>query len=304
MKKNQACVNQLPVGASKMADKLNDQQIVSELKRFGETVKVPIDKKKRPLLIKKLNHHYAKENPPPKKGKASVKAAKRSAVPVEFSDDSQDESESAGTVDRIVRNRNSTASNAASKSPPSPSGRRLRGRLSAEIANSSLNTSRPRNTRAKKSHAHQVEIFPDEFSDPDTADESVYVEQNSIGINTSLPYDDEEEGDDDEDDDDEINGTSYVVESPRNRLNRKYTPAANISTISRRNTSINNIGAKKETSRVLKEEHSQFISKTILTVVAIFFVTLAISYVYIRRDIFYSQEAALTKKGYFMFFMS
>ena len=287
-----------------MADKLNDQQIVSELKRFGETVKVPIDKKKRPLLIKKLNHHYAKENPPPKKGKTSVKAAKRSAVPVEFSDDSQDESESAGTVDRIVRNRNSTASNAASKSPPSPSGRRLRGRLSAEIANSSLNTSRPRNTRAKKSHAHQVEIFPDEFSDPDTADESVYVEQNSIGINTSLPYDDEEEGDDDEDDDDEINGTSYVVESPRNRLNRKYTPAANISTISRRNTSINNIGAKKETSRVLKEEHSQFISKTILTVVAIFFVTLAISYVYIRRDIFYSQEAALTKKGYFMFFMS
>lgn len=277
-----------------MADKLNDQEIVNELKRFGESVKVPIDKKKRPILIKKLNHYYAKENPPPKRGKSTVKATRKTAVVEEFSDESQDESESASFLDRATRGRNLTKNNSVNRSPAS---QRLRARLTDNGANSSPNSSfttpRLRNAKNKKStNAYQMEIFPNEFSDEDTADESVYVEQNSIGINTSLAYDD---------DDEEINVSNYAAESPVHRMRMKNR-LADISTISQqRNTSLNNIGAKRHISPYSKGESSQFISKTILTLVAIFFVILAICYVYIRRDIIFSREAALTQTGYHKF---
>ncbi|XP_060082211.1 inner nuclear membrane protein Man1-like [Ylistrum balloti] len=71
-----------------MADKLSDIELVEELNRFGEEVKKPIDRKRRPLLVKKLNHLRAREN-------ASTRAKKttntRKKQNVEFS--SEDESE-------------------------------------------------------------------------------------------------------------------------------------------------------------------------------------------------------------------
>lgn len=46
-----------------MADKITDEELVEELKAYGEVVKVPIDRKKRPILIKKLNHFKARDRP-------------------------------------------------------------------------------------------------------------------------------------------------------------------------------------------------------------------------------------------------
>lgn len=48
-----------------MSDKITDEELVEALSRYGEKVKLPIDIKKRPLLLKKLNHFKARERPPP-----------------------------------------------------------------------------------------------------------------------------------------------------------------------------------------------------------------------------------------------
>lgn len=271
---------------------MNDQEIVKELKRFGETVKVPIDKKKRPILIKKLNHYYARENPPPKRGKSPARSPRKPIVTAEFSDDSQDESESANVVTKNGRGRNSTTNNVLDRSQTL---RKLRAKVFTADDNappsstSSFNRPRARNVKRKQlSNPQQIEVYPDEFSDNDTADESVYVEEKSIGINTSLNYEDE--------DDDEEELPSYV-ESPQNRQSGRYN-SGRFSSLSQPNVAVNNISAKNKTPSYLKEERSHFISKTILIIVAIFFFALASCYLFIRRDLFFSHdEAALSSKG-------
>lgn len=279
-----------------MADKLNDQEIVNELKRFGETVKVPIDKKRRPILIKKLNHYYAKENPPPKRGKSGGRAAKKPAPGAEFSDDSQDESESAPVNYRVTRDKNTTRNNSLTRNPIN---RRSKNRSvdsgASFSANESLTRPRSRNVKNKRlSNVQQMEIYPNEFSDTDDTDESVYVEEKSIGINTTLNYE-EEDTEDEEVQIQDRNCISYI-DSPRNRPKLSYADV-NISSIGRPRTSANNISAKAHLTSYSKEGTGQFISKTILNIGAIFFFILAVCYLYVRRDLIFTHEAALTKPG-------
>lgn len=278
-----------------MADKLNDQEIVKELKRFGEIVKVPIDKKKRPILIKKLNHYYAKENPPPKRGKSGGRTAKKPAPGAEFSDDSQDESESAPLNYRVTRDKNTTRNNSLTRSPIN---RRSKNKSvdsgASSSANESLTRPRSRNVKNKRlSNVQQMEIYPSEFSDTDDTDESQYVEEKSIGINTTLNYEEE-------DTEDEVVQLQYrnsirYIDSPRNRTKLSYADA-NISSIGQPRISANN-SAKAHLTSYTKESSGQFISKTILVIGAIFFFILAVCYLYVRRDLIFTHEAALTKPG-------
>ncbi|XP_053378195.1 inner nuclear membrane protein Man1-like [Mercenaria mercenaria] len=271
-----------------MADSFNDERIANELKRFGETIKLPIDRKKRPILIKKLNHYYARENPPLKKGKASSRAQRFAPKPAtaEFSDDSQDETETRPERGKGRIGRNSLANNSFNRASP----RRLRGRDIANGANSNTSEDNLRFRGGTSRNKPVSEIYPNEFSDNDTADESVYeVEEQSIGINTTLNYDD---GDDTLDEEDFKPGYMTRKSGPKRR---KYDN--NISTISQANTSSNHISYDRTKSGGSSEsvdpsERGHFISKTILTVVGIFFITLGLGYLYVRRDLFLPKEAA------------
>ncbi|XP_052781981.1 inner nuclear membrane protein Man1-like [Mya arenaria] len=254
-----------------MADKLNDNEIASEFKRFGETIKLPIDKKKRPILLKKLNHYYAKENPPPKRTKIFARPSRKSQPIAEFSDESQDESESTRNISNITAKRNRTRNNLR-ESPVK--------RVQAKDRDNGATVSpgiRARNVRNRQiTNVQQMEVYPEEFSDTDTADESLYVEEKSIGINTTMSYEDE-----DEEEENEI----VTHASPRNM-------SGNLSTISHINTSVNNVDNKVD-----DEESGQFVSKTILFAMAIFFLALGFSYLYVRKDIFFAsdREAAVSQ---------
>ena len=278
-----ACATPFPFGRSKMADKLSDNDIANELKRFGEIIKLPIDKKKRPILIKKLNHYYAKENPPPKKGKTFQRPPRKSRAVAEFSDDSQDENESKSEISSITLRGNKTRNNSILRDSP-----RKRTPISTVRNGTDSPGFNARNVQNKRvSNVVQMEVFPDEFSDNDTADESVYVEEKSIGINTSMAYDEEE---DDDDDDDETND-GIVTHANMNRHNI----GNNLSTISPSSTPRNSSTFKRKP--YLSEESGQFVSKTILYSLAVFFVLLGISYLYVRKDMFLSSEAAVLNKG-------
>lgn len=247
---------------------MTDREIAEQLKRFGDTVKVPIDKKKRPILIKKLNHYYAKENPPPKKGKTVAKSSKLPVRASEFSDDSQDESES-GNISKISLRRNKSKNNSFISDSPVKSTLKNRDN-GVNITTGTI----ARVAKNKRISNIQQEIYPDEFSDNDTGDESVYVEEKSIGINTTMNY----EEDDSEDDDDD----SVIV---------THSPSANISTISPSTQS-----RSAERSRYpVQHDSGLIISKTILAMLAVFFLVLGVCYMYIRWDMFFTNEAALTQ---------
>ncbi|KAL4226857.1 meiotic attachment of telomere to nuclear envelope [Mactra antiquata] len=260
-----------------MADKLNDEEIVNELKRFGEAVTVPIARKKRPILIKKLNHHYAKENPPPKRGKGGNRQTKQVPRPAEFSDDSQEE----GEFESRTRTYNTSKINSGFNSFNRDSSRKTRNRSYDNGATSSKMTpdsfrSRGSTSKSKnkRNNSRQVEIYPDEFSDNETAEESVYeVEEQSIGINTTLNYED----DDDDDDDDDM--AEQVV----------YAKPSSVSSTPNKRM----VDGKSDT-KVNDSEH--FIPKTLLIVMGIFFVILAVSYVYVKRDFLIPWQAAELQK--------
>lgn len=252
-----------------MADKLNDREIADELKRFGETIKVPIDYKKRPILIKKLNHYYAKENPPPKRGRSPARPLRRPPAEAEFSDDSQDENES--NLSKISIGR--TTRNSRLRDSPVKKTRNRDQDNGANVSSRSVDRTR---SASKQKTSPQIEICPDEFSDNDTADESVYVEEKSIGINTSLNFDDTF-------DEDELNPSF----SMRPRRRNAASPKARNST---GNNYVTRVAKTKESKNYLKSEAEQFISKTILGGVGIFFLVLALSYIYVKRDNFFPSE--------------
>lgn len=84
-----------------MADKITDEELVEELKAYGEVVKVPIDRKKRPILIKKLNHLKARDRPA-NPGKKTTPSRGRPTKNIEFSSAEESEEETAGPIRRML----------------------------------------------------------------------------------------------------------------------------------------------------------------------------------------------------------
>ena len=283
-----------PAGISKMADKLTDQELASELKRFGEEIKIPIDRKKRPILIKKLNHYKAKENPPLKRSRSGGRQPKRSVAPQEFSDDSQDETESESLTSKIFPRRRQNAPSTSYE----PDRRSLRNRTTDSWSQNANKSARGKGIDNKRvSAGKHIEIYPNEFSDnDDTADESVYEVENK-SINTTFQFD-SVENEDEED----------ISPSPKWSRTGQYSPQGIRTNLNDKKSVLSNFSNHNPPSALGKrinvsqdetiESRESTVASTILTVVAIFFIALAISYAYIRRDIFMPHMAATFQPGW------
>ena len=274
---------------------MSDQELVNEFKRFGEEIKLPIDRKKRPILIKKLNHYRAKENPPLKRSRSGGRQTKRSVAPPEFSDDSQDETETEPISKLSFAGRKTNAASAYESER-----RSLRNR-SGESSNSVLRNSRGSRGRTsdvnkRLTEVKQMELYPEEFSDTDdTADESVYEVENK-SINTTFNFD-SVENETEEDLSPPVKSWSRTAQLPSRRLTNKLNSESLLSNISNHNSP----GASVKRSKIKSDEPNEVreytVSSTILTVLAVFFVALALSYAYIRRDLFLPHMAASLQQG-------
>ena len=272
-----------------MADKLTDDRIAEELKRFGETIKLPIDSKKRQILIKKLNHYYAKENPPLKRGKSGGRQTRsRPAPAAELSDDSQDESETK-TLPRVSKYKNQSLNNNSRHDSPHRSARKRQNMSITETRGARSRIEEDKRGDYALGTGSQIEVYQEEFSDNDTAEESVYeVEEQSIGVNTSLNFDDTF-------DDDELN-PSYSLPSKRKSGLRPHSKRQSCSP-----PTTNSFITQAKKTRTFQDDPQRstehFISKSILMFMAIFFVALGLGYVYIRQDILFTPKAAFKTGG-------
>ena len=272
---------------------MTDQELASELKRFGEEIKLPIDRKKRPILIKKLNHYKAKENPPLKRSRSSGRQPRRSVAPQEFSDDSQEENETESITTRIFPRRKQNAPSTSYE----PDRRSLRNRNTDSWSPNATKSVRGKGVENKRVTAvKQIEIYPNEFSDTDdTADESVYEVENK-SINTTFQFD-SVENEDEED----------ISPSPKWSRTGQYSPKRIITNLNDKKSVLSNFSNHKPPSALGKginvsrdetvESRESTVASTILTVVAVFFFALALSYAYIRRDLFMPHLAATFQPG-------
>ncbi|KAL3852363.1 hypothetical protein ACJMK2_016017 [Sinanodonta woodiana] len=287
-----------------MADKLSDLELADELRKYGEDVKVPIDYRKRPILVKKLNHYRAKENPPIKKNRGGGKKIGRTSAPLrdhEFSDESQDEETETKSIHGYVLRAVTPNINKTPSSPRTPT----RGSTSSSkvtkaghivplpVVNSSIQRGR------KSLPSPQHELYADEFSDSDaeTADESTYEVQDR-SINTTLPLDYA---------DDRPTNTSAAVNQRTNSTRRRSWLFSGRSNTHKENhiNHASNVETEdnlqkgfqtKDDSVQMYRLRDQHISKGILVFVALFFVTLALGYFWIARDRFISNGIQLARK--------
>ncbi|KAL5015529.1 hypothetical protein ScPMuIL_009799 [Solemya velum] len=276
-----------------MADKLTDAELVEELERFGEVVKKPIDRKKRPILIKKLNHLRARENPPVQSKKVSTSRRRRAK---EFSDD---ESDTEAIPSRATRSSKTNQSRNLIKSAvvkdddlenshlSNLNSSRLRARLSndevpryrgrnsfhspptTDIDNArneinskhnfqrpSLQTEKSTTTRNRQYSFLQKQKDYDngEFSDSDLESNSIYEADKSINTTFSI-----ERGIDDD----------LKTFSPRTKPTR-ISLDSKISTV------------PKKIQRT--SEQIPRVSMIILSVMAVFFLLLGISYIFVTGE--------------------
>jgi hypothetical protein len=298
-----------------MADKITDEELVEELKGYGEVVKVPIDKKKRPILIKKLNHFRARGRLA-NQAKKTTPSRSRHTKNVEFSSaEESEEEESVGPVKRLLGKQGAQRDPVTSYSktdtieisPPRTRAGSRRSSRQSGVGTNSGDTAGP-SPRAAKS------LYPDlsrevggaarnssmnysydnqnEFTDSDI-EESIYVENKSV--NTTFTLRD-----------------SFVEdqESPVNRSIKQRKPINRGKSSKKENnaswTVYSSPGANSITEN--KEEDEQdspsdrayeppasVISTSILCLVICFFLVVGTTYIYLRQDST-SPESAEGKK--------
>ncbi|XP_021344018.1 inner nuclear membrane protein Man1-like isoform X2 [Mizuhopecten yessoensis] len=330
-----------------MADKLSDIELVEELSRLGEEVKQPIDRKKRPILVKKLNHLRARENIANKLKKTTNSRKKQN---VEFSSEDESEIEDVAaptTASRLpgrkpLRQNTSAYSSTTDTIEMSPSTKRtnFRSRRSItsakdqHVVNNSLsNTPGPSgasrlypdltpfsdtantssNSKAKgwknQRNAQDEEDsydFKGDFSDTD-AEESMYEVVNQ-SMNTTFPVADsatrnEEEEDDDADEEEFVNDTRDYNTRFSNRLRNRHEVTKNNSSktttsqtkkSSKTTNHVNSFTEEEirqygfkthEDSQKMKPQVASYVSTLILIIVAVFFASLGMLYIYMRSDL-------------------
>lgn len=344
-----------------MADELSDAQLVEELKSFGEVVKQPIDKKKRPILVKKLNHLRARKNVS-NRLKKTINSRKKQNI--EFSSE-EDESEiedvaapftasrspgrkslrqntsaytsTTGTIEispsikkTNLRSRRSVGLTAKDQplinnyiaSTPGPSGSRLYPDLASFTDAPGTSSSAKRsswNFRRNAKEEDNTNDYKGDFSDTDP-EESIYEVVNK-SMNTTFPVasgggagadDDDEDGDEDEDDDfANESRVDYNTRFSSSRLRNHETSKLNSSTSTspaKRNKTSNHVqnsfteeeirqfGFKThEDSRKLKPQAASYVSTGILIIVAVFFVSLGMTYMYMRGDVLHGIMDVFTR---------
>ncbi|KAK3103852.1 hypothetical protein FSP39_022419 [Pinctada imbricata] len=284
-----------------MAEKLTDAEIAEELKRHGESVKLPIDRKKRPILIKKLNHFRARERPSPSK----KSTARQKTVEVEFSSEESEEEEtrSNSTIGRILGKRKKddptppySNTDTIEISPPRRSTRASRNESNISVTRRGAAAS-PRSlypdlsefvttTRHhdKSYSGNNIKVdetldYQEEFTDtdPEGEEESIYeVENRSINTTFSLHGNIE---------DVDSKPSSSRATRRSTGLNQTLRSKLNASVANHSSVTQSNPKEDWNESQKFKPARASFISTAILIIVGIFFFILAASYVYIRKDI-------------------
>ncbi|CAC5404222.1 LEMD3 [Mytilus coruscus] len=307
-----------------MADKLTDADIAEELRKFGEQVKLPIDRKKRPLLLKKLNHYRAKERAvtQPKKSTPS-----RKKQPAEFSSEESEEEENVAdsTFGKIFGRVKKTPSSpfysntntieispSSSRDDPKLKRNTRRSFLSKDVNSSEnkskmypdlseLSISNESNSKNSSLNGSQRDdsleySYEQEFTDSDP-DESTYEVVNK-SVNTTFIYDNQNE-----------EPTLHQTRSTPHRgtPNRKSGNTPNSVLVQRQKKNKSNINhvnkllPKEEpeepledafqTTEKVTETSSSYVSSILVLLVAIFFLSISLTYVYLRRDYLFQTES-------------
>ncbi|XP_033746593.1 LOW QUALITY PROTEIN: inner nuclear membrane protein Man1-like [Pecten maximus] len=340
-----------------MADKLSDVELVEELRRFGEEVKQPIDRKKRPILVKKLNHLRARENASNRLKKATNSRKKQN---VEFSseDESEIEDVAAPTTASRLSGRKSLRQNTSAYSSitdtieMSPNTKRTNSRSRRSITSAKdppvVNSSQT-NTPGPSGSAR---LYPDlgRFSDADNAkskgrgwkyqrntnagedsydykgdfsdsdpEESMYEVVNK-SMNTTFPVAEsaarnEEEDDDDADEDDIVNDNRDFNTRFSTRLRGRHEVSKNNSSKktttsqtkqSKTSNHVNSFTEEEirqygfkthEDSQKMKPPVASYVSTGILIIVAVFFASLGMLYIYMRGDLLHGISNVFSSTG-------
>ncbi|XP_063402425.1 inner nuclear membrane protein Man1-like [Mytilus trossulus] len=302
-----------------MADKLTDAEIADELRKFGEQVKVPIDRKKRPLLLKKLNHYRAKERAATQPKKSSPSRKKQ---PAEFSSEesAEEDNEADSTFGKIFGRAKKAPSSpfysntntieispSSSKDDPKLKRNTRRSFLSKDV-NSSENKSKmypdlselsiSSDSNSKNSSLNRSTLeysYEQEFTDSDP-DESTYEVVNK-SVNTTFIYDNQDE-----------EPTLHQTRSTPHRgtPNRKSGNTPNSVLVQRQKKNKANMNhvnklPKEEpeepledafqTTEKVTETSSSYVSSILVLLVAIFFLSISLTYVYLRRDYLFHTES-------------
>ena len=290
-----------------MADMITDEQLVEELERFGEKVKLPIKRDKRPLLIKKLNHLRSKHRP---QGRTSKRLSGRKTLDVFSSDDSETE-----TVDQAaIRKKTKTA---RAVDMVTRSLRQRPATVATPPASADLDTSnvlrRPLRSRISENVSPKKVTHLNESIG--SASKKLYPDlaalNQSAHSSTGILRDETFESDDDEylieldaeDSSYEVQNksmnTTFTVESNNSRYEKNTSPyEANVSftnhvhhdrkTTPKRKTVSNHVSPKLENDKryQYKKRYPEHVhvSRGIVLFVAIFFVLVATGYIFIRKE--------------------
>lgn len=306
-----------------MADKLTDAEIAEELLKFGEQIKLPIDRKKRPLLLKKLNHYRAKERAANQPKKTTPSRKKQRA---EFSsEESEEENETGSSIGRVLSrvkkvstspfysNTNTIEISPSSSKDDAKTKRNTRRSFISQeqsVQNTSktksklypdlseLSTSNDSYTR-RRSYGRQKDetleySFKQELTDSDP-DESTYEVVNK-SVNTSFVYDNQDE-----------EPTLHQTRTTSNRgTPRKSGGFQNSVLVQRQKQTkstmnhLNKLSNEEpeepledafQTEEKVPETSSSYVSSILVLLVAIFFLSISLTYVYLRRDYLFHEES-------------
>lgn len=317
--------------AARMADKLTDAEIANELKKYGEQVKLPIDRKKRPLLLKKLNHHRAKERTASQPKKATSSRKKQQA---EFSSEESEteENETSSPLGRMfgrgkrastssfysntdtieispstfkdeTKPRRNTRRSFVSQSQDNNSTSdyvRSKSNLYPDLSSisSSTETSKRRSFDRRQKDDTVDFSYEQDFTDSDPDDSSYEVVNKSV--NTTFVCDNP----------DEEPTLHQTRTSPyRSTSNKKSGLAQNSVLVQRQKnkSTMNHTNDLPEeepeepledafqTEEKVTETSSSYVSSVLVLLVAIFFLSISLTYVYLRRDYLFHADKGTCK---------
>ncbi|XP_076469694.1 uncharacterized protein LOC143300023 [Babylonia areolata] len=293
-----------------MADSLTDEQLVDELKSYGEVIILPIKPNKRPILMKKLNHLRSRNRPPQVKGKGKQPVQRRQLNLEAFSsDDSENElgptpgpSHSPGIPGRSLDSASNKITEVVTRSlrrrpnvsPLSVSvrGRRESNELPARPS-SMMNLSQGLRERV---HDETLDNRPQDlprssgYRSPSRYPELSGLSRRSTSRDTSfsdrstIPF---------ESSDSDIEGSSYEVENKSVNTSFSFnrggrSPISNHISPSRQPFDTNHTPTRSSTvshGRSRRRFYPEHVSFGLVTLVLAFFVVIFFGYMFVRKEL-------------------
>ncbi|KAK7102152.1 hypothetical protein V1264_020415 [Littorina saxatilis] len=301
-----------------MADSLTDEQLVVELKSYGESVSLPIKANKRPILMKKLNHLRSRNKPPQQRGRGR-QPQQRHELGAFSSDDSDTEPVPTPGPSFSRNSRGSPEPSASSKVTEvvtrslrrrpnvSPMSVSVRGRQKHELdrkESPGRPASVPSLTRNQRRSRREETPEPDELSQngssyrsprlyPDISALSDGAAQidNSFSDRSTIPF---------ESSDSDVEGSSYEVENKSvntsiGLLRGRRTPTSNHVSPNRHSYSprssheTNHTPSKSSPvyrGRPKRRFYPEHVSFGLVALGLAFFVVIFLGYVSIRKELF------------------